>query len=46
MELRLSSTTEIYFIFQDLYIVVNIHASKKSYAITKKRSKKSKKREL
>ena len=40
MELRPAFTTEIYTIFQDLHIAV------KGYAITIKRSKKSKKGEL
>ena len=46
MELRPPSTTEVYNTYQDLYVAVNIHASKEGYAITTKRSKKNKKGEL
>ena len=46
MELRPPSTTETYANFQDLHVAVNIYASKEGYAITTKRSKKSKKGEL
>ena len=46
MELRPPFTTEVYNTYQDLYVTVNIHASKKGYAITTKHSKKNKKGEL
>lgn len=46
IKLRLFFTTEVYTTFQDLHVVVNIHASKEDYAITIKRSKKNKKEEL
>lgn len=46
MELYPPSTIEIYTTFQDLHIAVNIHASKKGYAITTKYFKKSKNGEL
>lgn len=46
MKLRPSSTLEVYPNFQDLYIAVNLYASKKRYTITTKRSKKNKKQEL
>ncbi len=46
MKLCPSSITETYITFQDLHTVVNIYASKEGYAITIKRSKKSKKGEL
>lgn len=46
MELLLPSTTEIYTIFQNLYIKVNIYISKKSYIIITKCFKKNQQREL
>lgn len=46
MELCLSSIIEVYNIYQDLYIAVNIHASKEDYAIITKYSEKNKKGEL
>ncbi len=46
IELRPPYTTELYTTFQDLHVAVNIHASKKDYAITTKCSKKNKKEEL
>ena len=45
MELRLPFITKTYTTFQNLYIAVNIHTSKKDYAIIIKHSKKSKKEE-
>ena len=46
MELRSLFTVEVYNTYQDLYIAVNIHASKEGYTITTKHSKKNKKGEL
>ncbi len=46
MELCPPSIIKTYTTFQDLHIAVNIHASKKGYAITTKCSKKNKKGEL
>lgn len=46
MELRSSFTVEVYSIFQDLHITINLYTSKEYNIITTKQSKKKKKREL
>lgn len=46
MKLCLPFIIKVYTTFQDLYIAINIHTSKKSYAVTTKYSKKNKKGEL
>lgn len=41
-----SSTIKIYITFQDLYIIINIYASKENYTITIKHFKKNRKKKL
>lgn len=46
MELRTSSTIEIYNTYQDLYVTINMYTFKEGYTITTKYSKKYKKGEF